>query len=1026
MPDHKTFENPPCEFRSAPFWSWNDDLQPDELVRQVRAFREQGIGGFFMHSRPGLLTPYMSEVWMRCVEACVDEARRSGMKSWLYDEDRWPSGSCGGEVTRNKPDLSACALRLQIVPAASFKRPEQTVAIFSVKRRGNQVVECRDVSCKDLDSLRAMGGELAGLEVVRGVNLPWYNDSAYIDTRNPRAVDAFLASTHEPYRERFGKDFAGPVPGVFTDEPHGNPASCPGPGIPWTDGFAEYFEARHTYDVRPQLLSLFFDVGDYRRVRFDFWSDMSRLFADVFCKRVGEWCERHKIALTGHVWEHTFPSPMQTGSTMPAYEYMQTPGIDLLFNQYELPAHWGSMQRQFGSVMIVKEVASVAHQVGRERVLSETYGGAGWELSFEDQKRIGDWEFALGINFLCQHLSLYSLRGVRKRDYPPSFMPHQPWWPCYHLLGDYFARLSYALSRGEFVANLLVLHPYPTAWTNFAVLKPSPANAELDRAFSTLNKHLCEMHRDFDLGDDILMEKHGVVEGNRLRIGRMSYEVVIIPPCTTLRDSNVELLRKFVSGGGKLIAIHPVPSLVNGVESAELAQLFKSPSARVISDSRAALQTALKAACPPDVTVTDAEGNDIHAIYFQHRREGDNVHIYFFSSLDKQRAYAANVTLAAAGCAEEWDLATGERRPIAYEKDGDRLRLTLDFAPVGSRLIVVGPNAKPPARPKRRVVKEAYSLGGPQIARTALNALTLDFVQYKIQDGAWSPRIYVRKAHREIREFYRLSADDYRCTQFWLAYRKKRDLGPQARLALKYDFHVDEPLAPGKQLYLIIETPERFTITVNGQVVPSHDEGWWIDPAFRKINIAALAVRGRNEIVLECAKFEEDVEIEACYLAGDFQARAAGNRCAIAPETDPLPRGDWTAQGYPFYAGGFAYSYQFTAPGFAVKEKYFLSLDSWEGTAVRVLVNGRAVGALGWRPYELDVTHHLVAGANTITVEVLNSLRNLLGPHHASGVAPGLVGPGHFTPADANWTDSYHTLPCGLTGDVKILRVAYE
>jgi len=57
---------------------------------------------------------------------------------------------------------------------------------------------------------------------------------------------------------------------------------------------------------------------------------------------------------------------------------------------------------------------------------------------------------------------------------------------------------------------------------------------------------------------------------------------------------------------------------------------------------------------------------------------------------------------------------------------------------------------------------------------------------------------------------------------------------------------------------------------------------------------------------------------------------------------------------------------------------------------------------------------------------VLNSLRNLLGPHHTAGVVSGFVSPGHFVPGEANWTDSYQVLPCGLTGNVKVLRVAYE
>ena len=94
----KEFKNPPKEYRSAPFWSWNDKLESEELKRQVREHAEKGLGGYFMHARIGLITPYMSEEWMHCVATCVEEGKRVGIASWLYDEDCWPSGVMGFRI----------------------------------------------------------------------------------------------------------------------------------------------------------------------------------------------------------------------------------------------------------------------------------------------------------------------------------------------------------------------------------------------------------------------------------------------------------------------------------------------------------------------------------------------------------------------------------------------------------------------------------------------------------------------------------------------------------------------------------------------------------------------------------------------------------------------------------------------------------------------------------------------------------------------------------------------------------------
>ena len=55
-----------------------------------------------MHSRTGLITEYLGEKWFRLIRNCAEYGAAKGMESWIYDEDRWPSGTCGGLVTRNR------------------------------------------------------------------------------------------------------------------------------------------------------------------------------------------------------------------------------------------------------------------------------------------------------------------------------------------------------------------------------------------------------------------------------------------------------------------------------------------------------------------------------------------------------------------------------------------------------------------------------------------------------------------------------------------------------------------------------------------------------------------------------------------------------------------------------------------------------------------------------------------------------------------------------------------------------------
>jgi len=129
-------------FRGAPFWSWNDKLDPEELRRQIREFHQQGIGGFFMHARIGLDTPYMSEEWMQAVAACVDEAKKLGMLAWLYDEDKWPSGFAGGIVSGRGGDYNQQLLRAREIPVdwnmREFIPHDRSLAVYIVTRKGRQ------------------------------------------------------------------------------------------------------------------------------------------------------------------------------------------------------------------------------------------------------------------------------------------------------------------------------------------------------------------------------------------------------------------------------------------------------------------------------------------------------------------------------------------------------------------------------------------------------------------------------------------------------------------------------------------------------------------------------------------------------------------------------------------------------------------------------------------------------------------------------------------------------------------------
>src|SRR5690554_4038087 len=109
MEDYKRCRDCPMEYRSEPFWTGNYKLGKDEIIRQIHQMYKQGIGGFYMHPRGGLMDEYLGEDFMKAISVAVKEAESLGMKAWLYDEDRFPSGSAGGMVVQDNPVYGAKA-----------------------------------------------------------------------------------------------------------------------------------------------------------------------------------------------------------------------------------------------------------------------------------------------------------------------------------------------------------------------------------------------------------------------------------------------------------------------------------------------------------------------------------------------------------------------------------------------------------------------------------------------------------------------------------------------------------------------------------------------------------------------------------------------------------------------------------------------------------------------------------------------------------------------------------------------------
>ena len=100
----KGFLNPGKDFGSAPLWVSNTKVTKEIIDSMMITFKEKAFGGVFVHPRPGLITEYLSEDWLKLFEYTVKKGKQLGLNVWIYDENSYPSGFAGGLVNDEMPE----------------------------------------------------------------------------------------------------------------------------------------------------------------------------------------------------------------------------------------------------------------------------------------------------------------------------------------------------------------------------------------------------------------------------------------------------------------------------------------------------------------------------------------------------------------------------------------------------------------------------------------------------------------------------------------------------------------------------------------------------------------------------------------------------------------------------------------------------------------------------------------------------------------------------------------------------------
>lgn len=1023
------FRNPDAIDRGAPFWAWNGPLDRDEMLRQIEAFHQMHMGGAHLHARVGLEEEYLGERFLDTVRFCHEEFKKRGMLTWLYDEDRWPSGYAGGLVTKDRK------YRAQLIYFTPDPLPDEEVAadmneLFADSSKTGILLAVYDIVLE--------GGYLASNTIIQHpeqakgdvwyayccLQKPssWYNNQSYANVLDPDTADRFLQITYETYYRLFGEAFGKSIPAIFTDEPRMqkkefltfSQAKTP-LQLPFTYDMLNSYREAYGTEFLPTLPELFWNLpGDKpSAARYRYHDHTAERFITSFTDRVGKWCGEHHIKLTGHMnSEHDLYSQTSSiGDAMRCYRSFQQPGIDVLADHKEF--------------VTAKQCVSVARQRGINQVTCELYGVTNWDFPFFGYKLQGDWLAAMGITTRVHHLSLLGMKGESKRDYPASINVQVPWYPRFGLLEDHYARLNTALRRGKPSVHVGVIHPIESFWLLWGPRDANMTERE-GREFDLQNvcQHLIFANIDFDFISESLLPAQTPAECTApLQVGEMFYDVVVVPGNLTIRSTTLERLERFRQAGGKVIWAGDMPACVDGQEN-PAAYEFAKDCIR-IPITRAALVRELNGY--RDIEIRDIDGSLCNHLVYQLRKEKDEGWLFFCHALRVHTSWSPYIEpyLNKSGLAEQivlrikgayelelYDTLTGEISPYPSAVQDGWTTAGLTFYAHDSRLFHLKPRTEKPAP---ALISPMYHSAGIsldkffQYTMDEPNVLLLDMPASRLDGGAWQPREEALRLDNAIRRKLGYHLRTASMAQPYV------DKSPDVRdhlLELRYNIRSQIHVSGA---YLALEEPEFAEILLDGQLVKEETAGFFVDRAIKTIPMPSFGP-GDHELLIRMA-FGEKSDLEWCYLLGDFGVQVQGTQTTLIPRQDVLAWDSIVAQSLPFYGGNLTYQIPFSCTA----GEYKLRVPNFCASVLGVEIDGKDRGIIAYSPYEADLGL-LKSGDHLLKLTIYGNRINSFGQVHLKDDALTYFGPQAWRSTGDQWTYEYRLKPQGILSAPLLLR----
>jgi hypothetical protein len=750
----KVWIDPPSEYGPQPYFGMNGPVTIESLSKDLDMMKSLGFHAVTAQAGGGMTTTYLSPEYFAFFKQFALEAKKRDMKVWIVDDIGYPSGFAGGKFANTPISMQALTIgqRLPVAAGAVLKQAvgPDTVAAIASNSAGERVAVPISSSSIDWTAPAAKGDWTILLiqHVFRtsptksDTNPTHAKDSTQPleDYLNPAATAVYLESTHNGYYKAMPELFGTTILGFRGDEPDYSIS-----GLPWTPAFFDTFQQRKGYDIRPYLGAILMSQGGGRarrpaatatpgapasdpafipagpptpaitltdaelRAKGDYYDVFSQMFRDGFFKPQGDWCAAHGVAYQVHLNHEEMEMDLtrSEGDFIRDMKYVEVPGIDSIWHQI-----WTDTISDFPRL-----AASAAHIYGHPQSFTESFAAYRPAPDITMARYILNEQLVRGVNVM--ETMFYSATRPGAADAPPPATPPPTTAagtappprrggpsavmrdPAYPALMDYVRRVGYVLSMGRPAASVALYIPSSSMWMN---------DRDSDTAFVASEQMLSERQIDFDIiNQDALALDLKAGSGSLETLSGNAYRTVIIPSASVLSQAELDRLKAFAKGGGKVLFLGRTPALVSGktildsraatpadfsfatVETSAQLPPTPTPPAQAPTSTPGpqivppAIEAALNKVLPTH-SVTLAEPST--ALRVLTRQLSDTKVFFLFNEGPQQ--LTRTLTLPPGGTTVElWDPATGKVSEVSATGGKSGHTLKLDLAPYETKLLTI-------------------------------------------------------------------------------------------------------------------------------------------------------------------------------------------------------------------------------------------------------------------------------------------------------------------------------------------------